>query len=579
MVERPPPTSTAVADTLDEVSRLMELAGDNPFKIRAYERGAHAVRHLGDAFDAHLKARTLESVENIGKSLVAAIEELTSTGQLKLLEQLREKIPPGVVELASIPGLGPKKARQVCAELNITTLGELEYAARENRLLHLRGFGDKTQARILAALKARRATTGQCRLDNADVAVAQVRATLGDALTVSPVGQVRRRSELCSGVELLAAAGNVDAAVETALRVLEGARLEQPGVVVFEALPGVRGTLHVVSPEDHAAALVFLTAAPQHLRALEALGTPWRLTARGARTNDGAVSFVDEAAVFAALGLQVVPPELCEDGTSVALARAGALPRLLELPDLRGALHNHTTLSDGRDTARAMQQAATRLGLEYLGISDHSQSAFYARGLKPDVLQAQREELGAALRDGGAVLWHGVESDILQDGGLDYPADVLAQLDFVVASIHSRFQANAEQMTQRLLAAVGNPFTDVLGHPTGRLLLSRDGAAFDVDAVLVAAAQSGCAMELNAQPQRLDLCVEHLRRCKQLGVKVCINADAHSVQELETLAFGVSQARRAGLTREDVINTLGAQEMKAWLRSRRENALARPQAR
>ncbi|MBI5495101.1 MAG: hypothetical protein HY904_08730 [Deltaproteobacteria bacterium] len=567
-----PPSSADVADALEEVSRLMELLGENPFKARAYDRGAHAVRHLGDAFAAHVEAHTLASVEGLGKSLVAAIDEFTRTGQLTLLTQLRRQVPPGVMELASVPGLGPRKARQVCAELSISTLGELEYAARENRLLHLKGFGEKTQLRILSALQARRAVSGRCRLDRADAAVALAAAALGSGWPATAVGQVRRRAELCSHVELLCAARDVDAVVVRAAAVLPAARVDGPGAVEFEAAPGVRGTLHVVLPEDAAAAQVFLTGSSAHVDALQAREPAWQLTAHGARRAAERVTFTDETAVYAALGLPWIPPELREDGDAVELARTGRLPRLVELGDLRGALHNHTTLSDGRDTARAMQQAATRMGLEYLGISDHSQSAFYARGLKAEALRAQRDELHSAMRDGGARLWHGVESDILQDGALDYPPEVLRELDFVVASVHSRYQATAQQLTDRLIRAVRNPYTDVLGHPTGRLLLSREGAAFDVAAVLAAAREAGCAMELNAQPQRLDLCVEHLRMCKRLGLKVCINADAHSTAELETLALGVSQARRAGLGRDDVLNTLDHAELQAWLRARRAGA-------
>ncbi|MEW5850455.1 MAG: helix-hairpin-helix domain-containing protein [Myxococcota bacterium] len=581
--ERPPtpvPSAAVVADALQQLSELLELVGENPFKVRAYQRGAHAVRHLGEDFESRLRSKTLTEVENIGKSLVAAIEELVATGKLRILEEVKQKVPPGVLVLSSVPGLGPKKARQVCEELGISTLGELEYAATENRLLHLKGFGAKTQARILQALRARHATAGQCRLDVADEVVAPLLAGLSgmpQVLAACAVGQVRRRMELCHQVDLLCSAADVSALLDTLLggTLLARPRRERADVVAFEALPGVPGVLHLVHPDDFAAAQLFQTGPEAHLRALASSSQDWRLTEQGARRGAERVAFPTEEAVYAALGLPWIVPELRDDGTEVDLARAGQLPRLIEPGDLRGALHNHTTWSDGRDTARAMQQAAAALGLRYLGISDHSQSAFYARGLARDALATQREELRAASERGGCELWQGVESDILQDGSLDYPAEVLAELDFVVASIHSRFQHDAQQMTQRLVNAARNPFTDVMGHPTGRLLLSREPYAFDLVAVLEAARESGCAMELNAQPQRLDLGVEQLKLCKRMGVKVCINADAHNTRELEALRYGVSMARRAGLTAADVVNTLDADGMRAWLRQRRERRAGR----
>ena len=567
----------AVADALEGLAALMELAGGNTFKVRAYERGAHAVRHLGDQFGVRLNDKTLDEVPNIGKSLVAAIEEFTATGQLKLAEQLRAQLPPGLPELAAVAGLGPRKARQVCEELGISTLGELEYAATENRLLHLKGFGPATQTRVLDALRMRHAVAGRCRLDVADRVATELVRTFGalsGVVAVEVVGQVRRRCEVCSEIAVLCSGIDVTALLEHAQRApgLGNAKAEGTACVTFDSGAGVPGVLHVVSPADFAAASVFLTGPEAHLAALSQRGGAWQLTAQGARQGAGAVAFETEEGVYAGLGLPFIAPELRDSGDEVAQALRGGLPTLIELSDLRGALHNHTTMSDGRDTARAMQQAATALGLQYLGISDHSHSAFYARGLNAEALIAQRPDLLQAAAEGGCQLWHGVESDILPDGGLDYPAEVLAQLDFVVASIHSRHQHGDQQMTQRLVRAVSNPFTDILGHPTGRLLLSRAPYAFDMRAVLDAALQSGCAMELNAQPQRLDLSVEHLRMCKQMGVKVCINADAHNISELEALRFGVSMARRAGLTAADVINTMDAAQMRAWLRNRRQAA-------
>jgi len=567
-----------VADALEETARLMEFLGENSFKIRAYERGADAVRGLGEDLFTKTREGQLTSVSGIGKGLAATIAELVATGTSTTLEEVRARVPPPVLTLGSVPGVGPKKAQQLHSELGISTLGELEYAAKENRLTHLKGFGAKTQDKILKALQQSRIYAGRCRLDVADVAAGALLGALGtlpEVIHKSATGDVRRRCETVGHLEILAASPDPGSTVQKLLQqgVLQAPQQVAPDVVQFMATQDAQGTLYVVTPPDFSAALVFRTGTAQHLARLPQ--SDLALTSHGARRAGAPVHFETEADVYRALGLPFIPPELREDGTEVELARRGQLPTLIELSDLKGALHNHTLHSDGKDTAQAMQEAANALGLQYLGISDHSKSAFYARGLDDAALLLQRRELEEASGHGGTRLLHGVESDILEDGSLDYPPAVLDKLDFVVASIHSRFQHDDTQMTQRLMAAARNPYTDVIGHPTGRLLLSREPYAFDMEAVLGAVREMGCAMELNAHPQRLDLSVEHLRMCKRMGVPVCINADAHSTDGLSDLMYGIAMARRAGLTREDVLNTRTLEEMKAWLQQRRSRALAR----
>ncbi|MEW5847283.1 MAG: PHP domain-containing protein [Myxococcota bacterium] len=569
-------TAQEVAEALEQVAALMEFAGENPYRARAYQRGAQAVRGLGGELGQRLQQGTLTELPGIGKGLQAVIQVLAAGGEPASLTALKQHTPPGVLEVARLKGVGARKARLLHDALGIAGLKDLEAAARDGRLLSVKGFGPRTRDRILDELARARAQTGQCRLDVAFRESEAVRAALATLplITRSAVaGEARRGHEVVTRVVVVAASPAPELATWS---VIDSGRVRAPeltarGVLRCGTGAGVPGELHVVAEGDYAAALLFHSSGTGHLLALRAHSGGLELTAEGARAPSGPVPFDDEDEIYRALDLQPVPVELREDGSEVELARAGALPTLLQLSDLRGSLHNHTLASDGNDTLADMQAAAAALGLQYLGISDHSRSAFYARGLSMDALREQREQM-AGLAGRGVELLQGVESDILEDGALDYPEEFLVELDYVVASVHSRFRQDAEQMTRRLCAAARHPFTDVVGHPTGRLVLSREPYAFDLAAVLSAAREGGCAMELNAHPNRLDLGAEHLRACRRAGVPVCINSDAHTAEGLSDLRWGVMVARHAGLTAHDVINTRDAAGIRAWLANRRRGA-------
>lgn len=551
-------TRRTVVDVLERLAFAAELLGDDGAK--GYAQAAWAVRSFEADLAAAHQSGELAKVRGIGKSTLAVIDTVLRGEHPDALARFEAQLPAGLFEMRRIKGLGAKKIGALHRELGIASLGELEYACKENRLLDLKGFGKKTQASVLEQIAALRQTEGRMRRDRARAVlepyVAALRAQPG-VVKVVAVGELPRGLEIVSELAVLVAGS--DEAIASVPKPVDG---------VVE--------VHRASLEAFGARAVWLTSSAAHREALVAHAKPQGhvLDEAGLATAEGVpVPCEDEDALYRALGLATTPPERREAG--VPLVHLGrAVPRLVTLADLRGALHNHTVASDGSATLEEMAHAAAARGLEYLGISDHSHSAFYARGLDAARLLAQSGEV-AARASGGCTLLTGVESDILADGSLDYDVDVLARLDVVIASVHRRHAQSAEQMTARMCAAAQNPWTAIVGHPTGRLLLGRPPSEYDVEAFLDACAASGCAVELNANPHRLDLNEQHLASAKERGVLVSIAADAHSTEELDNLAYGVTIARRAGLTPEDVLNARSLAELRAWLDARRTRALAR----
>jgi DNA polymerase (family 10) len=471
--------------------------------------------------------RTLTDVRGIGTASARVIAEILDTGAVARVQVLKPHVPAGVLELARVRGLGPSKVKVVWKQLGVTSLGELEQACLENRLLALPGFGVKTQDKVLAGVQRALGDAGLFRRDEVERAVEQLRPMLDGAVERwSVVGAYRRGDVLVDGLRVLIAG---DAAV--------------PAVVAEVPVTALRCGL-----EDFGVQQIRHTGPDAHVAALDLDG----------------VQGVDEDSVYAALGFHAPSPER-RGAPLVPLARPR--PRLVRREDLRGALHNHTVDSDGRHTLQEMQAAAAEAGLTYLGISEHSQSAAYARGMQPERLRDQIERIHA-MAPGGCVLLTGVESDVLRDGSLDYSDDELAQLDVVVASVHQRFQLSPQYTTARMIRAARNPHADVMGHPTGRLLKGRPENVFDMEAWLQVCAETGVAVELNCSPRRLDLDVPWLVRCKELGVPVSISADAHSVSELGNLRYGITLARAAGLGPHDVLNTRSVDELREWLAAR-----------
>lgn len=533
----------AASEALSALGFAAELLGDAcpvAVDVKAVTALAWSIRSVegGLAGAAHLPGMT--------PLVTAVVDDALADREPAVLRELQTLLPPGVLALRRVKGLGPKKAQRVWRELGVESLGELEYACRENRLVTLDGFGDKTQASILAQLQALAAEEGLMRRDQAQALAAPVVAALaGAGARVVVCGALRRGCELVDEVVLLSS-------------------------LAPAAPPPARVRVVVADVAHFGVALLRATGSVEHVALLQA-----RADARGIDFNT--IAGDDEDAVYAALGLLPVAPEQRE-ATNVLVEVGKARPKLVSRKDLRGALHNHTTASDGADDVVTMLKAAAAHCLSWLGISDHSVAAAYAHGLDAKRLRAQRDELQAANGTAGVTVLAGVESDILANGDLDLDDSALAPLDVVVASMHQRFGLRGEAMTARLVRAAMHPLVDVIGHPTGRLLLSRAPAEFDVSALLAACAASGCAVELNANPARLDLAEVWLREAKERGVLVSIAADAHAADELSNLEHGVALARRAGLTADDVLNTRSADDIRAFVAQRRTRAGARKNA-
>ena len=567
-----------VAQVLEQIAAFLELKGENPFRIRAFHTAARAISGLAVEVSEALEDGTLAATKGVGPATLQIVEELVHTGRTTLLEELREQVPPGLVEMLQISGLGVAKIRQIHESLGIDSLPELEAAAQDGRLAQLPRFGKKTAQNILKGIAFLRQASG-LRLSHHALEEAQ---GLRDALARLPgvqraiiAGEVRRRLEVVREIVLVLVADAAPADVF--------ARLSQlPGVSEFAGKDERRVTLRfaggttaqvvVTTPVNAGAVLVQATGSEAHLELLAVRARALGCSLDGAALWRGStfVPTPGEEEVYGALRLPVIAPELREGRDEVARAEAGTLPRLLERADLQGFLHCHTSYSDGSNTVRQLAEACREAGYRYVGITDHSQAAAYAGGLSADDVERQCDEIDEVNRhlDGMRVL-KGIEADILQDGSLDYPAEVLDRLDFVIGSIHSRFNLSREEMTARVLAAMDDPHLTILGHPTGRLLLSRDPYGLDLDAVIEKAAQVRCAIEINADPHRLDLDWRVLPQAKAAGVAISIGADAHNLAGIANVEFGVGVARKGGLGADDILNARSVDEFLAFARARR----------
>jgi DNA polymerase (family 10) len=534
-----------VADALGEIGRLLELLGENPFKTRAYHNASRIVRGLDRDLEELVRAGELTGIKGIGSALAEKITALVEKGELPYLEELRGKVPPGLLEWIKIQGLGVKKARAIHVALGISTLGELEYACIENRLRDLPGFGVATQEKILAGIELLRRNAGRFHrhllVDEAERLLEEVRAAAG-VMRAEIGGDVRRGAETAECIEIVAATGDGG-----------GGRRERLD-------SGPTFTLQTVTDDGFALALLRSTGSEAHLAAL--------LERSGGRLPEGTGG---EADIYERLGLGWIPPELREATGEIEAAAEGRLPELIAEDDIRGVLHCHSTWSDGSSTIEEMAETVRGMSMDYLAICDHSRAAAYAGGLDVERVMDQHREidyLNAGYGDSFRVL-KGIEVDILPDGSLDFEDDVLASFDIVVASVHSGFNLGEEKQTARILRALENRYIDVLGHVTGRLLLAREGYALDLDRVLQTAIDRDVAVEINAHPHRLDLDWRNLREALPRGIKTAINPDAHSLEGLAHLRHGVGVARKGWCTAESVINAWPLDRLLAHLESRR----------
>ncbi len=556
--------SPSVPDVLNTIGFGIELTGGNPMRARTYTGAARTLKKIPDLAAARASGELAE-LKGIGKGILAIVDQVLAGDPVPKLEELRAQIPDGLFAARKLKGLGAKRLRRLWLELDVTSIGELEYACNENRLVELDGFGAGTQAQVLDAIAALRAQSASLRLDHADALAARWIESLlqrPEVERVEVTGALRRRTETVPAVELLVVSEGINALI------LGGVARRKDGITWADIHTDDAAVSVALCPDAElwGAWQVLCTGSPAHVAMLQQRlpEDDDALDAEGLVVRGAPVPCWEEAEVYRELGLMPTAPERREAGGPVVQIGA-ARPPLVRRADLRGALHNHTTSSDGIHSLEAMRSAATALGLEYLGISEHSQSAGYAGGLAPSTLLAQVAEIAGLDPDGGCAVLSGIESDILRDGDLDYEDAILAELDVVVASVHTRHRLDRDAATARMVRAARDPRVHVIGHPTGRLLLGRPPTDFDVLAMLDAAAEGGCAMELNGNPQRLDLSVEHLQACRERGVLVSIAADAHSTQALTHLDYGVDQARRAGLTPEDVLNCKPLGDLRQWL--------------
>jgi len=577
-------TKEDVAAVLIEYGQLLELKGEPSFRTLSYHTAARAILEYSGDFPALVAAGRVSDIHGIGSTLKTKIDTLMATGRLPQLEALRTEVPPGLIQMLRIPGLGTKKVKALYDQLKVTTLEGLKAACEDGRVANLKGFGAKTQAKILDGLRFVLEAGRRVRIDQA-LSVAMLLAErlreVPGVIGLSACGSLRRRKETVGNVGLLASAGDPAAVLDVFTNQAEvievtGRTDTSADVVLGMAVDGhrieVNADVRVVSDVEFPVTLVQYTGNKRHVEKLRS-----RATARGLQLTESAlirggkpVECASEDDVYSELGLAYVPPELREDIGEVEAAERNKLPTLVEVSDIRGVLHNHTTYSDGAATLEQMALAAKELGLEYFGVGDHSQSLRVARGLPPDMVRRQHAEIDALNpRLTGMRILKGCECDILEDGSLDYPDDLLRTFEYVVVSVHTLFGMSSEEMTARVCKALSHPAATILGHATGRLLLRREGYKIDLDEVLKCAARHGKMIEINAQPNRLDLDWTHVRKAKAMGIPIVINPDAHSEAELALYPFGVDVARRGWLEAKDVFNTRPVGEVVKELERRR----------
>lgn len=567
-----------IARVLMEMGTLLEVRGENAFRVRAYQQVAQILKGLPTDLSEMIADGRLAAIPGIGPTMLAKITQLSTTGHLPAFEELKQATPPGLVALLRVPGLGPKKIKFLHESLQIESLADLRAAGEANRIADLKGFGAKTAAKIMEGIDFLESVGDRILQSTARRLITPVFAAIRahpNVIRAEICGSLRRRAETIGDLDILFSATDPAPVLDAFVQLPEAAKVLAHGEskASVRLLDGVQCDLRGVTDEQFPFALHYFTGSKAHNIAMRrrAIARGLKLSEYALEGPDGSMPCRTEADLFRALGLADIPPELREDGDEFAAAEAGSLPRLVERSDLTGTFHCHTDWSDGNATLAEMVAAARDAGLHYLGIADHSRSAAYAGGLtidrvhrQWDAIDALNQQLGASFR-----VFRGTECDILPDGTLDFPDDLLAGFDYVVASVHSGFGMDRDAMTARICRAVRHPLVTMLGHPTGRLLLARDHYPVDLDAVLAAAAEAGTMIEINANPHRLDLDPVQARKAWRLGITIVINPDAHAASGFADLDYGVGVARKAGLPAAAIFNTRTPSAVDQALRSRR----------
>lgn len=553
-----------IAAIFEEIADRLEIQGANPFRIRAYRNAARTLGELPQEARALLEqGEDLTRLPGIGDDLAAKVQEIVTTGHCSLLDRLRKELPPAVTELLQIPGLGPKRVKTLYHDLEVQTVEQLYRAARDGRIRALPGFGEKTELNILQAVEAHASQTRRFKLavaaQYADALTAFLQAVPGvDQVTVA--GSFRRMRETVGDLDILVTATADSPVMDRFTAYDEVADVLSAGSTRASVIlkSGLQVDLRVVEKSSYGAALHYFTGSKAHNIAIRRLAQKrgLKINEYGVFRGDKRIAGEDEASVFKSVGLPYIAPELREERGEIEAAHAGRLPDLVEFKDLRGDLHAHTQATDGHNSLREMALAAKKLGLEYLAITEHSRHLTVAHGLDPLRLARQCEEIDQ-LNDelDGITLLKGIEVDILEDGSLDLPDEVLAQLDLVIGAVHSQFHLSRAKQTTRILRAMDHPHFTMLAHPSGRLIDKREPYDIDTLRIIRHARERGCYIELNAHPERLDLLDTHCQMAKEEGVLVSVNSDAHSTFDFAHLKYGVGQARRGWLEKDDVLNT------------------------
>ena len=559
-----------VARVLKEISLLMEFEGKEPFKIKAYQRAVRSVGALGEDIAAISERNELTTIPGIGKGIAEVIKSYLDTGEVEVLTKLRTRVPVKVMELDSIPGVGIKTIKTVYEKLGIVDLDSLEQAAEEGKLAGLPGLGKKTEAQILDGIRLARSGLGRTLLADA-LSVAEdlekFLQTLPEIRQLIFAGSVRRRRETIGDLDILVDATDPKIVMDAFVAHSDVTSISAQGKTKSSVrlTSGIQVDLRILPEESFGAGLQYFTGNVDHNVKLRAIAQKkgLRLNEYGLYRGETQVAGKDEVSIYKTLGLDLIPPELREDTGEIEAAQKGQLPTLIELDDIRGDLHSHTDQSDGKNTIEEMLDAAQKKGYEYYCVSDHTQSLTIANGMDEERLLKRIDEIDDLNSSGKwkMKILKGAEVDILTEGNLDITDDVLAQLDVVTVSIHSRMKDDKKTMTERVCRALENKHVHILGHPTGRLLLKRPEFDIDLEAVFGVAKRHNIIMELNAHPQRLDLNPGNLRAATRTGLKIAINTDAHWTTELDHMKFGIFQARRGWLRKDDVINTLPLKKM------------------
>lgn len=544
-----------IADVLEITAKLMELHEENPFKVKALSAAAYKLSKTRIELGGKTPEE-IEKIDGVGKSISAKIVEMLSTGTTQEFESYKSKTPLGVIEMLSVKGLGPKKVRQLWKELEVESIGELLYACNENRLVDLKGFGQKTQESVRQNIEFRQNNSGKLHFATAEKEAAALIKWIESVPVfeqVSVTGEMRRKCDVITRIELLAATNDPESA---------RAVLEEKGFTEDESIEntfvatagGCPVIIYLGAPADFYKELFLTTGSSEFTEQLSEIGIG---------------DITSEEEIFESLEMQYIEPELRELPSIIETAKAHSIPDLIDVKDLKGILHNHSTWSDGMNTLEEMALHCKNMGYQYFGICDHSQSAFYANGLKPDRVLDQQEEIDTLnAKLGPFKIFKGIESDILSDGRLDYEEDILKTFDFVVASVHSNLKMSEEKATLRLLKAIENPYTTILGHPTGRLLLARPGYPVDHKKIIDACAANHVVIELNAHPYRLDIDWRWIPYCMEKGVKISINPDAHQREGLSDMRYGVNSARKGMLDKAHCFNALSCEEVAEFFKKK-----------